>query len=217
MKILLLEDEMILKESIKEFLEDLGHFVIDVSNGMLALNLILQESFDILILDINVPKVDGFSILQTIRDNNIFTPTIYISALIDIDDITKAFNIGCSDYIKKPFHLKELALRVNNISKMVKERNKNHILISKSYSFYNGTLYFLGEPVELSKTHSQILEIMVKNIGLVVDFERFRDFVWNSDNIDNPTIRAEINRLKKNLKEDFIKNIRGFGYKIDKI
>lgn len=144
-------------------------------------------------------------------------PTIFISALIDIEDISRAFDIGCHDYLKKPFHLKELNLRIEKILK-TRQVPMSHKRLSKSYSFDcdNMTLYFNNEPQILPKRQLQIIELLTNNRSLVCNYDMFRDYVWNDDFIDNATIRAEINRVKKVLKEDFIINVRGIGYMVER-
>lgn len=216
MKILLLEDELMLNNAISEYLRNIGHMVESFQDGQEVLDNI-NTTFDLLILDINVPSVDGFEILSQLNNDKIHIPTIFISALIDIEDITKAYNLGCREYIKKPFHLGELGIKINQILKK-EQNNTSHIRFSENYSYSKDkqTLYFNGEPQNLTKKQLEIIHILALNINMIVDFERFRVDVWDAENIDNPTIRAEISRLKKALKEDFIKNIRGLGYKIDR-
>jgi len=177
----------------------------------------IDSSYDLLILDINVPTKDGFEILQELNTKKIYIPTIFISALNDIEDISKAYNLGAREYLKKPFHLEELGIKINLILKK-EQNNTSHIRFSENYSYAKDTqtLYFNGEPQSLTKKQLEIIHILALNINMIVDFERFRIDIWDGENIDNPTIRAEISRLKKALKEDFIKNIRGLGYKIDR-
>ncbi len=217
MKILLLEDEIMLNEAIKEFLESLGNFVEETVDGSEALNIINKENFDLLILDINVPHLDGLSLLEALHVKKIYIPTIYISALVDIEDISRAFDLGCYDYLKKPFHLKELALRIDKVIQN-NESPSLHVRLSKNYSYetQTHTLYFDKLPQTLTKRQGQIIEVLAKNIGRVVDFEMFRIYVWDEAIIDNATIRAEVSRLKKFFKEDFILNIRAMGYMIER-
>lgn len=216
MKILLLEDEIMLNNSINEYLTSIGHQVTSFTDGQSVVDNI-NSNYDLLILDINVPNLDGFEILDTFNKKKIFIPTIYISALSDIEDITKGYELGCKEYLKKPFHLAELGIKINQILKS-EQKNTTHIKFSKNYSYSktDKTLYFNNEPQNLTKKQLDIIHILALNINMIVDFERFRIDVWEGEDIDNPTIRAEISRLKKSLKEDFIKNIRGLGYKIDR-
>ena len=216
MKILLLEDELMLNNAICEYLKNIGHMVESFTDGQDVLDNV-DSSYDLLILDINVPTKDGFEILSELNDRKMYIPAIYISALIDIEDITKAYNLGCREYIKKPFHLEELGIKINQILKK-DQNNTSHIKFSENYSYSKDkkTLYFNSEPQSLTKKQLEIIHILALNINMIVDFERFRIDIWDGENIDNPTIRAEISRLKKSIKEDFIKNIRGLGYKIDR-
>ncbi len=216
MKILLLEDELMLNSSISEYLKSIGHMVESYTNGEETLNSI-DGSFDLLVLDINVPQKNGFEILEELNKKKVYIPTIFISALNDIEDITKAYDLGAREYLKKPFHLEELGIKINQILK--KDQNTtSHMRLSENYSYSKDkqTLYFNSEPQTLTKKQLEIIHILALNINMIVDFERFRIDIWGGENIDNPTIRAEISRLKKTLNEDFIKNIRGLGYKIDR-
>ncbi|AXX88959.1 DNA-binding response regulator [Arcobacter suis] len=217
MKILLVEDDIMLNEMITEYITSTGHVIKNAKTGMESLEILEKEKFDLLILDINLPDIDGFTILEKMHEQKRMVPTIYISALIDIEEISRAFDLGCFDYLKKPFHLKELTLRINKILKtrIVPQRHKR---LSKHYSFdaENMTLLFNNEPHILPKRQLQIIELLALNRSLVVQYDMFRTYVWNDDYIDNATIRAEVNRVKTVLKEDFIKNIRGSGYMIER-
>ncbi|MBU0721491.1 response regulator transcription factor [bacterium] len=217
MKILLLEDEVMLNESIQEYLEVQGHKVETFFDGLEAYEAIKESAYDLLILDINVPGMDGLSFLEKLHDLKIHVPTIYISALVDIEDISRAYNLGCFDYLKKPFHLKELALRLDRIV-LSNETPRVHLRLSKNYSYdqEHSTLLFNSKPQTLTRKQAQIIDLLARNRGRVVDFEQFQIYVWDEQIVDNATIRAEVNRLKKFLHEDIINNIRGMGYMIDK-
>ena len=217
MKILLVEDDIMLNEMITEYITSTGHAIKSVKTGNESLEILDKEKFDLLILDINLPDIDGFTILEKMHEQKRMIPTIYISALIDIEDISRAFDLGCFDYLKKPFHLKELTLRINKILK-TRIVPQNHKRLSKHYSFdsENMTLLFNNEPHILPKRQLQIIELLAQNRSLVVQYDMFRTYVWNDDYIDNATIRAEVNRVKTVLKEDFIKNIRGSRYMIER-
>lgn len=217
MKILLLEDDVMLNKAITKYLENTGHSVKYAKDGNTCLEILDEDTFDLLIFDINVPNIDGLSILEKLHEQKRMVPTIFISALIDIEDIERAFEIGCHDYLKKPFHLRELTLRIDKILK-TRQVPMKHKRLSKAYSFdcENMTLYFNNEPQILPKRQLQIIELLTNNRSLVCNYDMFRDYVWNDDEIDNATIRAEVNRVKKVLKEDFISNIRGIGYMVQR-
>jgi DNA-binding response OmpR family regulator len=218
MKILLLEDELMLRTSIEEYLESLNHQVIGFGNGVEALNALKTETFDLLILDINVPKLSGTELLEELNRLEMSAPAIFVSALLDIDEISKAFALGACDYLKKPFHLKELSIRLDRIKAAQMIQSSHNMLLSKKYNFSKEEqiLSYNNTQQTLTKKQLQIVTLLCENIGRVVDFEKFRSYVWNDEPIDNATIRAEISRFRKSLKEDFISNIKGIGYKIDK-
>ena len=161
--------------------------------------------------------MDGLTFLETIHGLKIHVPTIYISALVDIEDISRAYNLGCFDYLKKPFHLKELALRLDRIV-ISNEVPRVHLRLSKNYSYdqEHSTLLFNSAPQTLTKKQSQIIDLLARNRGRVVDFDQFQNYVWDDNIVDNATIRAEVNRLKQTLQESVIQNVRGMGYMIDK-
>ena len=217
MKILLLEDEVMLNESICEYLTVEGHQIESFFDGLEAFEHIQSNDYDLLILDINVPGIDGLSFLEKLHTLKITVPTIYISALLDIEEISRAYDLGCNDYLKKPFHLKELLLRIERV-KAVNKTPLLHLKLSKNYSYdqEQNRLYFNNEVQVLTKRQSQIIDLLARNRGMVVDFEQFRIYVWDEQIVDNATIRAEINRLKKALREDILINVRGMGYMIEK-
>jgi DNA-binding response OmpR family regulator len=218
MKILLLEDEFMLRTSIEEYLEASSHQVIGFSNGLDVLKTLENETFDLLLLDINVPKLNGLELLKKLNELEIVTPTIFISANLDIEDISSAFDLGACDYLKKPFHLKELGIRITRVKKEQEIKSSSHMLLSKKYYFSKDEklLFYNNSSQVLTRKQLQILTLLCENIGVIVDFEKFRSYVWNDEPVDNATIRAEISRFRKSLKEDFITNIKGVGYKIDK-
>ncbi len=217
MKILLLEDDSMLNDAIKQYLESVGHAIISTKDGETCLKTLEEQKFDMLILDINLPDIDGLTILERLHEQKRMVPTIFISALIDIEEISRAFDIGCHDYLKKPFHLKELNLRINKILK-TRVVPQEHKRLSKSYSFDHETttLYFNNEPYILPKRQLLIIALLSQNRSLVVNYDMFREYAYDGDDIDNATIRAEVNRVKKVLKEDFIINIRGIGYMVER-
>ena len=216
MKILLLEDDVILNKSLEQYLESLGHQVHSFLEGNKAYKSVREESYDLMVLDVNVPNINGFEFLKRCVADKKNIPTIFISALLDIEDITTAYELGCFDYLKKPFHLKELNIKINKILQMGVTPSE-HIRLSRNYSFHKKTneIDFQKKLEVFSKRHIQIIEVLARNRGRIVTYEMFRELVWDYNYVDDGVIRAEINRLRKQLKEDFISNIRGVGYTIN--
>jgi DNA-binding response OmpR family regulator len=217
MKILLLEDDQLLNNAIKKFLILKGHKVDSFREGKSAKVSIESMPYDLLILDINVPYIDGLTLFEDILKKKIQIHTIFISAIIDIDDISRAFDLGCHDYLKKPFHLKELELRIEKLlqSSYIPQ---THLRLSPNYSLdlENELLTFHGETQTLSERHLKIIILLANNRNRVVNYSLFQEYAWDARDVEVPTIRTEINRLKKLLKEDLIVNIRNMGYMIKK-
>lgn len=215
MKILLLEDDIMLRNAITRFLTLQGHNVDAFKEGLLAQEAILANVYDLLLLDINVPKLNGLDLLSNLSEKKIQINTIFISAMIDIDYISRAFELGCYDYLKKPFHLKELQLRIDKLlhSSYVPQ---HHIRLSSHYHLdtLKEALLFKSQIQTLSERHLKIITLLANNRNHVVNYTLFETYAWEGKEVGIPTIRAEINRLKKTLKEDIIINVRNLGYLI---
>lgn len=218
MKILLLEDEMMLRTSIKEYLEDMGYFVTCFSDGKKANDDMMENRYDLHILDINVPNISGLELFEKRNEEHDYTPTIFISANTDIDVISDAFDLGAIDYLKKPFHLKELGIRIQKEIEIIQSNQSKVVNLSKNYSFSmeTNTLYYNKDAQQLTKKKLEIIRYLTTNIGIIIDIDTFREYIWDNEPVSDATIRTELNRLKKVLHEDFIKNIKGVGYTIER-
>lgn len=220
MNILLLEDDIILNELVEEFLISLGHNVTTQYDGLEALDTILENSFDMLLLDVGTPSLNGFELLEELRKIKNNTPTIFLTSLNDSDSLEKAFNLGCDDYIKKPFDLKELEVRINHI-KVIKQIDKNDtIFINQDfkYDYENKTIIEQTTNIKytLSLKESKILEYFLKNQNRVISFEELTNNIWQYDTIpSNATIRTYIKNLRKILNDNMITTIKGLGYKFE--
>ena len=218
MKVLLLEDELMLQSAINEYLTDIGYDVMAFEDGQEAYENISKNSYDLFIFDINTPSMDGLSLLDTLQKEKIYVPTIFISAITEIEQISQAYALGCYDYLKKPFHLKELSLHIERLLKIADIRAKSFIKISKMYCYdaQNQSLLFDGEEQLLTHKQTQIMDVLAKNINKVVDFEMLRHYAWDDAPVDNAIIRAEIHRVRQVLKEDLIQTLKGVGYRLSK-
>ena len=218
MKILLLEDELMLQSAMVEYLTDTGYKVDAFEDGAEAYEHCIKESYDLFILDINTPSLDGLSLLEKLQKEKIFVPTIFVSAITEIEQISKAYELGCYDYLKKPFHLKELTLHIDRLLKMANIESKSLVKISKMYSYdlKKERLFFDNEEQSLTPKQAQIINLFACNINKIVDFDMLRHYVWDDPQIDNATIRAEVHRVRQMLKEDLIESLKGIGYRVNK-
>lgn len=218
MKILILEDESMLALSMREFLEDCGYEVNCYSHSEEAYDAIYDTVYDLLLLDVKVlGEKNGFEMLELLRKDGNKTPAIFITSLTDIDDLSRGYECGACDYIRKPFDLAELKLRIEQVIKMHCFSSIDESIIlpfGYSYDLKKMKLTFEGQNIPLSKTETKILELLIKQRGNVVSYEMFWEEVWG-EWIDPTNIRVQVGNLRKNLKKDFIKNIRGVGYSID--
>ncbi len=220
MNILLLEDDVILNELMQEFLHELSYNVDVCFDGYEAEDLVYSNKYDLLILDVNVPNINGFDFLSNLRKNKNNTPAIFVTSMHTSKDMQKGFSSGADDYIKKPFELEELDIRINNIKRLYKIDNQSIIKISNDITFdtqsndlsVNNTLH------HISKKESMILAYFLKNINIVISIDELCANIWEYDNAPtNATIRTYIKNIRNKIGEEYITNIKGLGYKFNKI
>jgi len=219
MKILLLEDDIGLADIMSEYLED-NDFELDlVYDGEEALDKAYETQYDLYIFDVNVPAIKGFDLLKTLRDNGDATPTIFVTSLNDIDDVSKGFESGADDYLKKPFELAELLLRIKNIQKRSFAQKRSTVIqIDKDITFDIDTelLHIGDESVSLPQKELKLLKHFLKHPNEVVTFESLYDIVWDYDETpSSESLRAHIKNLRKHLTKDMIQNLRGLGYRFE--
>lgn len=142
-KILLLEDDYLYKISIKEFLEELDFVVDDFDNGEDALNSIFEKRYDLLLLDIRVPKMDGFELVKHVREASIDTPIIILTSLTDIKDLSRGYTLGCNDYIRKPFDMIELKFRIEALIKNHFNSSDDCIELELGFKYNIQNLFFI--------------------------------------------------------------------------
>jgi len=218
MKILLLEDEIMLQSAMVEYLTDTGYQLDAFEDGEKAFHSCMENTYDLYIFDINTPSINGLSLLEKLQAQRIYVPTIFISAITQIEQISKAYELGCYDYLKKPFHLKELTLHIDRLLSMANIECKSLVKITKMYAYdlEKKRLYFDNSEQTLTPKQAQIIDVFAANINNIVDFDMLRHYVWEDSNVDNATIRAEVHRTKQILKEDLIESLKGIGYRINK-
>lgn len=217
-KILLLEDDYLYKISIKEFLEELDFIVDDFDNGEDALNAIFDKKYDLLLLDIRVPKMDGFELVKYVREAFIDTPIIILTSLTDIKNLSKGYELGCNDYIRKPFDMIELKHRIEQQIKNYFQTSDDAIVLDFGfkYSIKKSLLYRDNIIIELSSKELELVAFLVQNRGFFVSIESLHENVWEKKDISYADIRMCIKRVREKTNKDFIKTKRFLGYKIDK-
>jgi DNA-binding response OmpR family regulator len=210
MKILLLEDNKRLSSLIIEALEEKNYKVDWFDDGKKALESI-YNGYDCFIFDINVPGIDGLSLLEQLRVMDTKTPTIVISANVELETIKEAYVKGCDEYLKKPFYIYELELKLDKLCKKNDESLKlpnNYIYdIDKEKLFDEN-----GEEVKLAKKEILLFNLFSKNLEKIITFEQIEQYVWAGDLTTNENIRALIKRLRKKLPDDTIVSQGGMGY-----
>ncbi|MDN5053671.1 response regulator transcription factor [Aliarcobacter butzleri] len=217
-KILLLEDDYLYKISIKEFLEELDFIVDDFDNGEDALNAIFDKKYDLFLLDIRVPKMDGFELVKYVREAFIDTPIIILTSLTDIKNLSKGYELGCNDYIRKPFDMIELKHRIEQQIKNYFQTSDDAIVLDFGfkYSIKKSLLYKDNIIIELSSKELELVAFLVQNRGFFVSIESLHENVWEKKDISYADIRMCIKRVREKTNKDFIKTKRFLGYKIDK-
>ena len=215
-KILLVEDDIILGETIQELLELEGYCVSWVKDGQQALEKIYHLSYDIYLFDLNIPFINGLELLDELRKNGDKTPTIIITANIDINSMKNGFNVGADDYIKKPFDIEELLLRIE-------------LVLKKSFKTYNQTISYgdiiydtikqqlskNSKVIHLSPTEMVLFEYFIKNLDKVLSKDELISHTHDDFEGSDAVLRVQISKLKKIGLN--IVNIRGVGYRCEKI
>ncbi|ABB43539.1 two component transcriptional regulator, winged helix family [Sulfurimonas denitrificans DSM 1251] len=217
MRVLLLEDEFSLRISIKEFLEDIDYSVDDFADGLEAHDAIYAKSYDLLLLDINVPSMSGFELLQSIRKDGIKIPAIFLTSMTELQGLKEGYRKGCCDYIRKPFDLLELELRIKQAIRSYYLDNSDMVELGEGfvYDMLKGKLTKDDKEIVLRKIEKDLLEMLIKNKNSVVSMQMFQDEVWG-DYVEPSAIRVQINNLKQKLSETIIHNRRGLGYIIER-
>ncbi len=217
MKVLLLEDEYALRISIEEFLEDIGYEVDGYSNGDDAYEAVYENTYAILLLDVNVPGMDGFELLGTLRRDGNKIPAIFMTSMTDIQDLQEGYKKGCCDYIRKPFDLDELQLRMMQVCKNVLHEDEESLTLAEGlqYDLKQFTLTYNDKQVLLSRTEKDILNMLLNHYNQIVSIGMFQDEIWG-EYIDPANVRVQINNLRKKLPKNVIQNRRGLGYIIER-
>lgn len=219
MRILLLEDEIDYKESIHEYLESLGYKVESFENGDKALDAIHFNSYQLLLLDIRVPGTNGYDIVKMIREAGDETPVIFITSLTDIDNLSIGYELGCNDYIRKPFASKELKYRIEQVLKLFYFHSANdEVQLHEGYRYNlkTGTLMKGETPVRFTPKEQKVWDYLITRIGEFVATSQLWEDVWECKMVTKSDIRMCIKKIRDKTSSDLIVSQKGWGYKIDR-
>jgi len=220
MRILIIEDEFSLADLIKERLEK-EKYSVDISiDGEEGLYNALSNIYDLIILDVMLPKIDGFTILKKIRENDITSKVIMLTAKSMIEDKLKGLNNGANDYLTKPFHMEELVARVNILLRNENNLIKDYIEVGDlRLNIKTSTILCTttNEKIDIVCKEFQLLEYLMNNKNQIISKEQIYDKVWGIDNeIESNNLEAYLSFIRKKLKiigsNVNIKSVRGLGY-----
>ncbi|WP_321517270.1 response regulator transcription factor [uncultured Bacteroides sp.] len=219
--VLLVEDEQTLSMIIKDTLEEKDFLITTAKDGEEGLRLFMQLRPDVLVADVMMPKMDGFEMVRRIRQTDKTTPVLFLTARSAINDVVEGFELGANDYLKKPFGMQELIVRIKSlVHRAFMEEKKNVMHTIGNYSFHSITqqLSFSGTSIELSHRESEILKRLCENKDQVVSTQNLLIELWGDDSFFNSrSLQVFITKLRHKLSLDQrirIINIRGIGYKL---
>jgi DNA-binding response OmpR family regulator len=220
MKLLLIEDEESLRKPVKYFLEKNKFVVEEAEDGKQGLEMAEMNEYDCVLLDLNLPIMDGISVAEGLRKSGSLVPIIMVTARSQMYDKLKGFDFGADDYVTKPFDLKELVARIHAVIK------RNSLNKEKSLSFSGYFVYpdkdivvnEQGKEIVVSNKEMGILEYLLRNKGRIVSAEELLEHVWDREiDMFSETVKTHIKTLRKKVdpKKKYIKTVRGKGYSIN--
>lgn len=218
MKILLAEDEKDLNYIIKKQLLRLGHNVDTCLDGMEAMDYLAVSDYDVAILDIMMPKADGYQVLKYIREHKENLPVLFLTAKDSIEDRVRGLDLGANDYLVKPFAFEELAARIRAITRTTSHTGANVLKVGDlELDILSRIVKRAGKEITLSTKEFDLLEYMMRNSGIILSREKIENHIWNYD-YDGGTnvIDVYISYLRKKIDEShtdkLIHTVRGIGY-----
>lgn len=217
MTILVVDDELLIRKVIREYLESENYKVLEAENGLDALRVLSSNKVNLIILDIMMPKMDGFACLEEIRKTKDI-PVIMLSAMKEENDKLNSFNLGVDDYVTKPFSPKELIARVKAHLKRTVNNEEVYTYKDLIVDYRGRKVTINGKSVSLTPKEYELLTYFIKNKGIALSREQLLNSVWDYDYYgDDRTVDTHIKMLRKNLGiyRDLIKTVREVGYKYE--
>ena len=209
MKILLLEDNQKLNETITKRLKMKNYTVISFTDGAEAYAKI-TEGFSCFILDINVPNVDGINILKKIREFYEIVPVIIISASVELDIIKQSYDFGCNDYLKKPFFIDELEIKIEKLCQI--KNDKIYFDENSYFDFKSATIVIDNQEIRLTKKEKLLINLFLSKKNQVITYENIESYVWEGNFSSLESIRSLIRRVRRIFPKEYIQTIIDAGY-----
>lgn len=217
MRLLLVEDDEILGDGLAAGLKMEGYAVDWLTNGKLAFEALKTNTYELIVLDLNLPDLDGLEILRDLRNRKVETPVLVLTARDTIQDRVKGLDTGADDFVIKPFDLNEICARLRALSRRHEGRSSPTLVYKELVldpASHQVTLR--NEKVELSQKEFEILSFLISNVGRVVSRARLEESIYSWDNdIESNTVEVHIHFLRKKLDPGLIRTVRGVGYIID--
>lgn len=205
---------MLFGESIQDLLEEEGYALTLCRNGQEALDATFKNRFDLYLFDINVPLIDGLSLLHELRDSSDDTPAIFLTSHRETEVLSRAFECGGDDYLKKPFDTAELLVRIQALLRRRKGKNRQcagDLCLDEVHK----SVFLGGREIHFSLKEYQMMALFIRNAGEIVTKEMIMNELWSaSENISDGAIRVYINRLKQEIGSERILNVRALGYRL---
>lgn len=220
MRVLLVEDDELLGDGIRTGLRHYGHTIDWVKDGKAANDVLTStyESFDIIVLDLGLPKMSGLDVLKSIREKNIATPVVILTARETVDDRVKGLDAGADDYITKPFDLDELCARMRALQRRSKSRAKPILTYANiTLDPASHMVHIDKEQVMISRREFSLLQKLIENAGRVISRDQLNQTLYGwGENIDSNALEVHIHNLRKRFGTQLIRTIRGVGYMAEK-
>jgi DNA-binding response OmpR family regulator len=214
--LLLLEDDIQLSDTVKQFLEFKGYEVYCAYDGLEAQDIVYEKHIDLMLLDVKVPQLNGFEFLKKVRSEGRDMPAIFITSLNSVEDVEEGFDVGCDDYIRKPFALKELLVRVESLLK------RSFGTYDEKVDLGNGLLFDTKElilnqhmkRIPLKTKELKLLSLFLQNPNELLSYEKINEALWEYDeDPSSGSLRTYIKTLRSSIGKEKIETIKNIGYR----
>ena len=215
-KILLLEDDIQLNETVKQFLELKGYEVYGAYDGLKAEEIAYEKHIDLMLLDVKVPHMSGFDFLKNIRDTGKDIPAIFITSLNSVEDVEKGFALGCDDYIRKPFALKELLVRVESLLKRSFGTHEDKVDLGEGLAFDIKELSLTKnkEKIPLKTKELKLLALFLQHPNMLLEYEKINETLWEYDEEPSSgSLRTYIKTIRAAIGKEKVETIKNIGYR----